>query len=343
MTTRKSASKSFGRRDVWPLKEAFAHEVNLAHEPAKRKKLARPTILTSPSSAARLASREKNGQQRKSDPFLMKRTGGCHAVVDMPADAAKCEVGSPTCRPSRDLETGGGLSLPMMQRTRKSVADIARAKDRRGLQEAILSFVKSLGFDGFDLTYETRSDRNSTVKVESIGDLAANFLDEAQSSPFLEYASTSNDRLCWKPIYWHEIGYQEYYKFLKSYGVHSGTTIPLHGDSDALGALTLLSWTESSLDKCDFNAAAIVGLVARARAEAIAQMCGRTPAETEKYHSLNPLQQEILKWIANGKTNAEIALIVDRTKRTVDYHIIQILQKLEVSSRSQAAAIFAAS
>jgi transcriptional regulator EpsA len=51
---------------------------------------------------------------------------------------------------------------------------------------------------------------------------------------------------------------------------------------------------------------------------------------------LTPRQLEILSWINEGKSNWEIAAIIDTTKANVKYHVDQIFQKLGVSTRIQA-------
>lgn len=53
---------------------------------------------------------------------------------------------------------------------------------------------------------------------------------------------------------------------------------------------------------------------------------------------LTARQLEILGWINVGKSNWEIARIVDTTRANVKYHVEQIYQKLGVSSRIQAVA-----
>lgn len=49
-------------------------------------------------------------------------------------------------------------------------------------------------------------------------------------------------------------------------------------------------------------------------------------------------QAEILHWIAEGKTNEEIALILGRSFHTVKNHVSQILLRLGVDTRTAAAA-----
>ncbi|CAN5448479.1 hypothetical protein BH11PSE11_BH11PSE11_35430 [soil metagenome] len=54
--------------------------------------------------------------------------------------------------------------------------------------------------------------------------------------------------------------------------------------------------------------------------------------------TLNDRQRKILYWLHEGKTNWEIATILDITERNVKYHIKQIFLILEVHSRAHAVA-----
>ncbi len=53
---------------------------------------------------------------------------------------------------------------------------------------------------------------------------------------------------------------------------------------------------------------------------------------------LNHRESEVLTWAARGKTSAEIAQIVNLTKRTVDFHADNARVKLNASTRMHAAA-----
>jgi DNA-binding CsgD family transcriptional regulator len=61
-----------------------------------------------------------------------------------------------------------------------------------------------------------------------------------------------------------------------------------------------------------------------------------TPADQV---SLTPKEIEILTWVQEGKTSWEIAKILGITERTVNFHVGNVLRKLEVNSRSQALAV----
>lgn len=54
--------------------------------------------------------------------------------------------------------------------------------------------------------------------------------------------------------------------------------------------------------------------------------------------NLTPRQAQVLHWIAEGKTNAEIAVIMGCSFFTVKNHLKEIFQRLGVHSRTAAAA-----
>ncbi|MDP1578989.1 MAG: response regulator [Candidatus Didemnitutus sp.] len=53
---------------------------------------------------------------------------------------------------------------------------------------------------------------------------------------------------------------------------------------------------------------------------------------------LTPRQAEVLYWVAQGKTNAETAIILGTSPRTIDKHVEQLLDRLGVENRISAAA-----
>ena len=54
--------------------------------------------------------------------------------------------------------------------------------------------------------------------------------------------------------------------------------------------------------------------------------------------SLTLREKECLTWAAAGKSSWDIANIVALSERTVNFHIGNVIKKLDVSSRSQAVA-----
>ena len=56
-----------------------------------------------------------------------------------------------------------------------------------------------------------------------------------------------------------------------------------------------------------------------------------------EHNSLTPREREVLLWLTQGKSNAEIGLILGITTATVGKHLERIYPKLEVENRTAAA------
>ena len=69
---------------------------------------------------------------------------------------------------------------------------------------------------------------------------------------------------------------------------------------------------------------------------------GNSPARLEQLErfSLTGREREVLRWLAEGKSNAEIGTILGLTGGTVKVHVERILQKLGVDNRVMAALTF---
>ena len=61
-----------------------------------------------------------------------------------------------------------------------------------------------------------------------------------------------------------------------------------------------------------------------------------------KSEELSPQERRVLALVAEGKTNKEIAVALELSDKTVKNYLSNIFQKLQVSRRTQAAAIFIA-
>lgn len=76
--------------------------------------------------------------------------------------------------------------------------------------------------------------------------------------------------------------------------------------------------------------------LALARVLATVDDCQGSLGKSKK--ALSERQREILHWLQEGKTNWEIAKILDLSELNVKYHVDQIFLKLEVRSRAHAVA-----
>jgi len=106
--------------------------------------------------------------------------------------------------------------------------------------------------------------------------------------------------------------------------------------------MSLTSLRDRGYDADIMSAVAIMANAAMAKAEMLG-LCPEISAdEAHTVHALSERQVEILKWIAEGKSNPAIATITGLNDRAVRFHVSEILRKLGIASRSQAGAIYRA-
>jgi DNA-binding CsgD family transcriptional regulator len=63
---------------------------------------------------------------------------------------------------------------------------------------------------------------------------------------------------------------------------------------------------------------------------------GKKAERSRRHHNLTPREREVLSWLVNGKTNAEIAAILGIKSATVNKHLERIYPKLGVENRAAA-------
>ncbi len=66
-----------------------------------------------------------------------------------------------------------------------------------------------------------------------------------------------------------------------------------------------------------------------------------TPGGRDRLWRLSPQEQRIIPLVAEGKTNKEIGLALNLSEKTVKNYIVRMFQKLGITRRSQAAALYA--
>ena len=66
---------------------------------------------------------------------------------------------------------------------------------------------------------------------------------------------------------------------------------------------------------------------------------GAVRTEALRCLGLTPREAEVLRWVAQGKTNPEIAIILGRSSRTIQHQLEHVFQKLGVETRTAAATI----
>jgi len=77
--------------------------------------------------------------------------------------------------------------------------------------------------------------------------------------------------------------------------------------------------------------------LSRAQSKIDSATIGRVTSAKDARH-LSPREIAVLSWMKEGKTNEEIASILGLRERTVRFYVSSVLEKLDVTSRTQAVA-----
>jgi DNA-binding CsgD family transcriptional regulator len=136
---------------------------------------------------------------------------------------------------------------------------------------------------------------------------------------------------------------QRFMDFLKDTPVKSGCVVGFH--NAALGSC-VFSASADNRDGVDELTADLVSFLGQAIGLRLLQLRAQKPDRASALDFavrgnpgfLSQRQHDILRWIADGKTNREVAEILGISHRNVVYHVGEILRKTNAVTRSQAVA-----
>ncbi|TIO97707.1 MAG: helix-turn-helix transcriptional regulator [Mesorhizobium sp.] len=61
-----------------------------------------------------------------------------------------------------------------------------------------------------------------------------------------------------------------------------------------------------------------------------------TPTEPEQIYKLSAREIECIYWVSKGKSSWEIGTILGRSRNTIDFHLKNVMRKLDATSRTVA-------
>jgi LuxR family quorum sensing-dependent transcriptional regulator len=119
----------------------------------------------------------------------------------------------------------------------------------------------------------------------------------------------------------------------REFGMKEGLAIPIHGLGGVAAAISIGS-DQYGLSPQDERALHMASLYLHGRMVALQEETS-PPA----LRRLTPRERECLKWIAAGKTDWEISLILNISEQTVHGYVQNALTKLNARTRAQAVAL----
>lgn len=237
------------------------------------------------------------------------------------------------------------MSDDVLRTLSRSLIDLSSAGNMADLGVAIASAARNLGFVSFNITIDKRHPaefmQDPLLTTWTREDLLTYDRDGwAQKDPLLKSAVDEDMPFLWSRVGWREKGCSEYAEYLAVSGVEGGAAIPFANGAGRLGAMTLLTATDRSLTGDALHAANVLARYSLARVQLLCDGSGVQVRDPDPLGALSGRQTEILHWVAEGKTNREIAVIMGSTLSTINYHLEQIIDKLGVTNRTSASALY---
>ncbi|MGX7877107.1 autoinducer binding domain-containing protein [Mesorhizobium sp. ORM6] len=139
----------------------------------------------------------------------------------------------------------------------------------------------------------------------------------------------------WSEVYNHASTTEDERHFFDeaaTFGLRSGISVPLHG---ADGSFSIVSFARPLDREFKNRAVTYLQLAAFQFYQRAAKFINAGGVEEIPY--LSPRENECILWTARGKSSWEIGNILGISINTVNFHIKNVLRKLDVSSRTAAA------
>ncbi|PHS28231.1 MAG: hypothetical protein COA84_01615 [Robiginitomaculum sp.] len=221
------------------------------------------------------------------------------------------------------------------------VLELVHARDSSELVEIFRVYLDTMSLGPFALA-EVRIVKTNWRENLILGTVPDAFLDEyfATKSLFVSPLFRTAQQDC-EPAPLEDIYNQKFmtlrgrkvFQHIMKFGIHKGYSFPLKG-RNGRPTLMLVAGDFKDIDVIARMEIEVAILAFYRRACALctnSQQRGKAPAG-----GLSDRERETLSWVAQGKTDWEIAQLLEISERTVHYHIENAKKKMGVPTRLQA-------
>ena len=153
--------------------------------------------------------------------------------------------------------------------------------------------------------------------------------------PAARHAKTRTSAFTWRDVVeWGDLtpGERRVMSEPANFGLKEGLVVPVHGAEQSLYTVTVTGRDF----KVDVSTKTAIALMSRCAVERMIRFLPRAGALDGGEVTLSPRQRECLNWVQYGKSDKEIAAILDISPHTVKEHIEAAAKALGVGSRTEA-------
>ena len=223
-----------------------------------------------------------------------------------------------------------------------SLSDFSRSETINELEVLCRRYCNHLGFDSF--VYALRIPENFSdsrlIVVNGYPDTWVDrYFEQAyyNTDPVMTYCAKNILPIEWKnlPIKLDSLE-SAMMNDAKKFGLQNGISMPIHTPYGEFGILSFaINDDTQKAHEITFRSLPFIQVLASHIHESLRRISG---LHDETLRPLSKREQECLKWAADGKAAWEIAHILHISERTVNFHLNNTMQKLEVCNRQHAVA-----
>jgi DNA-binding CsgD family transcriptional regulator len=221
------------------------------------------------------------------------------------------------------------------------------ARDRESLYSSLKYSCKFLGFDQFTLSCGKKN-LHELIVTPTLTMMDSDFIRKYDTLNWFESDVIGADFVNGeRVIIWDSfcdrfkyVNSRSYLDFLQENSLGSGILASPFKQSSTINLLSFTSPENKIISPETIYAAQVLATYVIQKAEMLGFSKEISADEAISKIHLSVIQSDILKWIAEGKSNSEISIIMNLTERNTRYHTDQILKKLGVTTRVQAAILY---
>ena len=226
---------------------------------------------------------------------------------------------------------------PALNGAAMAVAAIEGSANMGALRESVRVFAGPLGYDRFVLyTAPPAVDGPEDAMIQDLLWVEGDWLGGRKMEPKTYLARCPVNRHVLetdRPFFWTKTGGPgtESYRVGQPHGagVH-GLQVPVFGSTGLVGAM---SFGGTAIDST-IDARLALTLVAVAAFQSAQRLAG--PVAPATMPRLSARELEVVRWIASGRRQAEVALLLDLSERTIENHLRRVRNRLGAASTAQA-------
>ncbi len=222
-----------------------------------------------------------------------------------------------------------------------SLGCLATAGTLEEITDRVRTYVGQLGFEFFIYVLRLPT-RFAEARVIMINGYPETWLErywEASHYTHDPVIAHCSQRLV--PVIWHELPSEGLSRQVMNeateFGLRYGLSMPIHGPNGDLGILSLAVDRKLAVaQEISRRALPYVQILAGHIHEAVRRVTIKV-GETAPI-LLTEREQDCMRWVADGKTSWEISQVLNMSERTVNFHINNVMIKLDVRNRQHAIA-----